>query len=370
MGKMKKVNDMYVWAKTNNVLLLSDFNADFWQPYLSNHNEYDRIFNRMYKTFIPFMQNKNDDISDITKDFMIDVKGVLTMNAKRYSEIYLVNVLPNDAYDVVNNYSITDKSKTTIKGTVNDTFGSRSDVTDNSIGSHSESTETAIGSVTNKSTEKLGERNDTSSTEYGLSTESTTSKIGAVINSSKEDLGGRKDSETSTFGSHTDTNTHDIAGFNSSDYSNSDITTNAIGSRSDNKSNTIGSQVNEYTNTNGEQNNSESLTKDAHTDSSLNNIGSQTNERTDINGGQNNTETKTYSDHTDIITFDKGSQSDIHSTDRTEESEFERKGNIGVKSAGQILQEHVDFWSMFEFYTFIFKDICKELLLTDDCLVD
>lgn len=278
MSKQKTVKDMYSWARQNNVNLLSDFNADFWQDYLKSPAEYDHIFTRMFRSFRYFLQEEGDDISLITTEFINDVKGVLTMNAKRYGELYQINVLSNDAYDIVNNYDIDERENTKVVGTNTDTFGARSDSTDDSTMEHQDTVNTTVGAVTD------------------------TLNVGEQISSDK----------------------NDIAGFNSSNYSDADLLTRTNGARIDS------------TNT----------------------------------SEQNNTEIRNYGKQDNLRTFDKGEQHDSHSNTNTVERTFVRTGNIGVKSAPQILGEHVEFWSVWQFYEMIFKDISKELLLVSDSATD
>lgn len=59
-----------------------------------------------------------------------------------------------------------------------------------------------------------------------------------------------------------------------------------------------------------------------------------------------------------------GAEYDTASEDYT----LTRKGNIGVVSAPDLLEKHTNFWTSFDFYSYIFKDICTELLEvnTDD----
>ena len=47
----------------------------------------------------------------------------------------------------------------------------------------------------------------------------------------------------------------------------------------------------------------------------------------------------------------------------TEEYTLTRKGNIGVQTGADILKRHYDFWRPYEFYSFIFGEIAKELLI-------
>lgn len=77
-------------------------------------------------------------------------------------------------------------------------------------------------------------------------------------------------------------------------------------------------------------------------------------QRTDVSGSR-----------TDNSTITKGSQSDNHSNDGTEQYTLKRNGNIGVRTITAMLQEHTDFWSKQEFYTYIFSQICADILLVN-----
>ena len=50
----------------------------------------------------------------------------------------------------------------------------------------------------------------------------------------------------------------------------------------------------------------------------------------------------------------------------TENYTLTRKGNIGVTAATDVMQKHVDFWSKFNFYHYVFGVIAKELLTVGD----
>lgn len=57
-----------------------------------------------------------------------------------------------------------------------------------------------------------------------------------------------------------------------------------------------------------------------------------------------------------------GSQSNTGSENYT----LIRKGNIGVTAATDVMQKHVDFWSKFNFYHYVFGVIARELLCVGD----
>lgn len=143
--------------------------------------------------------------------------------------------------------------------------------------------------------------------------ERETSKSDADIYGSRTDttedtLGEREDSVEDSLGARQDIVTDTVAGFNSSDFENADKRQVNTGTQSNSRSNTIGEQENSKT-------------------------------------------------------FVKGQQSDSHTGSGTEEYTLERKGNIGVKTVPQILDENKNFWDKWEFYMSIFRDINKELLL-------
>ena len=131
---------------------------------------------------------------------------------------------------------------------------------------------------------------------------------GARTDSIEETEGSRTESTSETEGSRTDDTTHKVAPYDSSDFNN-------------NTKDTLDK---------GQQINSGSLTK-----------------------GQQINETETT----------KGSQ--IDNLERTYEEDYtlHRKGNIGVMTVSDMLKKHKDFWDMWSFYEYIFKNICKELLL-------
>lgn len=187
----------------------------------------------------------------------------------------------------------------------------------------------------NRETEKsttdvYGQRNDSESDTIGERTDSKSESLGQRSDSKTETIGSRQDSANYTQGAQNNQTTIGIEGFNSSSFQDSDKTTDAIGQRIDSNTSTLGSQSNSESSTIGAQNNSSSST-----------IGSQTNAKS----------------------FTKGSQSDNHSDEGTETYTLTRKGNVGVKTSQEVMKEQKDFWTPYEFYTHIFRDIARELLM-------
>lgn len=103
------IGDIYNQNKTDNKMMLSPYPADFWKPYRDNHNYFDRRFKVMYKSFFPYDQEEAEGRESVSDDFRFDVYAHLLANDKRYSELFRVNVIPdNDAYSLTNNVDYTE----------------------------------------------------------------------------------------------------------------------------------------------------------------------------------------------------------------------------------------------------------------------
>ena len=49
---MKTINDLYKYAADNNLALLSEYDAEWWENYVTNSADYDTVFRRLYYSFI------------------------------------------------------------------------------------------------------------------------------------------------------------------------------------------------------------------------------------------------------------------------------------------------------------------------------
>ena len=250
---MKTTHEIYKYNKDNNLKMLSDYTSDFWEEYRTNHDKYDKVFDRMFMSFKYCFQNEEEEIVDIANNFREDVYNHLLMNDKKYSELFRIQVIPDTNYSLTDNYDVTETMDKNISDNNDNTYGARTD-------------------------------------------------------SVEETEGSRTDTSSDTEGSRSDETTHKVAPYDSSQFSNN---TQDILDK-------------------GQQINSGSLTK-----------------------GQQINETEST----------KGSQTD--SLERTYEEDYtlHRKGNIGVMTVSDMLKKHKDFWDMWSFYEYIFKEICKELLL-------
>lgn len=140
-----------------------------------------------------------------------------------------------------------------------------------------------------------------------------------------------------------------------------------------------GSEEND--NTYGQRLDSGSYTKGARQDGTTTNIGAQSNTKTESVSPYDSAE---YANHTrtvdslgareDGVSFNEGQQLDSSSNTKgsqtddlnktySEDYTLTRVGNIGVQTATDMIKKHKDFWDQWSFYEYIFKEICRELLL-------
>ena len=75
------------------------------------------------------------------------------------------------------------------------------------------------------------------------------------------------------------------------------------------------------------------------------------------------TETRNVGSRSDTLSHVHSAQNNSFERDDSTTYTLTRKGNIGVRTVTEILTQHKDMWSVWEFYTYIFKEICAELLL-------
>ena len=252
---LKTVKEMYESAVLKDTALLSTYGGDFWNEYIQNHKEYDRLFMRMFKSFIYLLQDGSESIDVVLTNFIEDVKLHLMVNSKKYSELYRTYVVSDNDYMLLDNYNVKETMSKQNSNEGSDVLGARNDVTNDTIGAITTNTTSTIGEQTNSEIKK-------------------------------------------------------VSPYDSNSFNNESGTDSNFGTRSD----------------------------------------------------SGNT---TTNEHTDNLTFTKGQQTDSHSNNSTESYELTRKGNIGVQTGADMLVKHDRFWNSYEFYTIIFKDICKELLLVD-----
>lgn len=145
MKKRFKVEELYKTAKQSNVALLPvNTNFSWWQEYENNTSIYDRYILDTFRNFYYWVVFNGSTPAEVLEDFKEAITSFLTMNQKRYSELYRLHVLPDSAYDIVNNYSVTENSTRTITEgarTDSDTaeLGAREDTGENKISAYNSS---------------------------------------------------------------------------------------------------------------------------------------------------------------------------------------------------------------------------------------
>lgn len=67
--------------------------------------------------------------------------------------------------------------------------------------------------------------------------------------------------------------------------------------------------------------------------------------------------------HNDVVSFTKGGQSSTSADSGTKDYTITRSGQIGTMTADDVLKKHNDFWTVYNFYMFVFDDICRNFLM-------
>lgn len=105
---MFNVKDMYGYSNTHHTPLLSNLDKPWWSEYIENFDEYDNVFKNLFKSFIYYDQELDDELANVTARFTKAVKDWLYMNDKRYDELWRVNVVNDNKYDILDNYNVTE----------------------------------------------------------------------------------------------------------------------------------------------------------------------------------------------------------------------------------------------------------------------
>lgn len=135
--------------------------------------------------------------------------------------------------------------------------------------------------------------------------------------------------------------------------------TNVYGSRTDDTTVVTGSRTDSSSIDTGNQNNTTTAKVSPYNNESFYNDSSAE----DVIGSRHDSTSTTKGAETDTTTAVKGSETDNLDNIGTENYTLTRKGNIGVQTATDMLDKHKKFWTVYEFYTMIFREIAKELLL-------
>ena len=295
---------MYKYSRDNDLKLLSDFDAAFWEEYKLNHARYDKVFSRLYSSFYYIHQEEDFTIDVVQSEFSEDVYNFLLINRKKYEELYRIYNISDDDYKFDNNFSIktTYSKDSTDSGTFN--YGGKTDSV----------------SVT----ETLGAREDSTNSSQNNSerTDSYNDTIGAGKTTVSNKTGKQDNSHVNT-----------VATYNDEDFYNKEKSSDLLGERVDESTENITERSNSGEKITG----SESIET-----SSTFSKGSQSNSNSSI------TEKSSYVDST--------------SNSSNENYTMEKSGLIGNKTSTSLIKEHENYWKLYEFYNRIFSDICSEFL--------
>ena len=156
---MIRIGDIYKANRTDNSKMLSDFtiagqDVDFWAEYRSNYARYDSVFNRMFNSFWPFMQ-QDMELSDAVSAFRDDVYNHLLINAKKYDELFRVQVIPDEDYSLINNYDMQEIMDKDITDNQDNEYGQRIDSGSFTKGSRTDSGTQTKGQQTDHNTESV-----------------------------------------------------------------------------------------------------------------------------------------------------------------------------------------------------------------------
>jgi hypothetical protein len=202
------IDTLYAYCKQNQQTLLPTEDFDFWEGYENNYEKFDRYFFQKFRAFKVLQEyGENTTITEMLSDWKQIVDAHLFINAKRYSELYRVQVLAADAYDVVNNYDVHEEYERDNTGTQSMNEGQRQDST--AYGAKQDTNN--YGQA--QRTEQYGARQDTNNTTLGTQTSNSTEKRSAFnsgltnVAGGEIENGSRQDSATLNTGAHTDTHT-------------------------------------------------------------------------------------------------------------------------------------------------------------------
>lgn len=192
---LKELNKKYeVWElvemtensnDTTYSYLLSDYqpgetDIDFWKLYRENHHEFDLAFATRYGSFRYFREKyytPSDDVSPLLL-FQDDVKRILTINQKKYGEMYRLEQLNDEDYGLFDNVNLKKTENVQDASIVSNTEGARSDSNSISNGARIDTNENQV-SAFNETTYQNANKDTTN---IGAQTNSETFSKGAQIN--------------------------------------------------------------------------------------------------------------------------------------------------------------------------------------------
>ena len=125
---MYRVIDLFKALETDETLFPTSTDFDFWDDvYGENASVYDREFARRYADFSYFDFMDSQTQEDTLADLSADVLSLLTINQKRYAEMYRIFLATDQQIPFDYNYDMTETfgatKTTTVYGSHTDTIG-------------------------------------------------------------------------------------------------------------------------------------------------------------------------------------------------------------------------------------------------------
>lgn len=108
---MRKVIDLYKGLTSGAKLLPTSTSFSWWESsYTANGAALDREFTRRYRNFkyYDFLEDKDTTLAESIADFKNDVLSILTLNQKKYAELYRIYTISDDDLPIAYNYDMTE----------------------------------------------------------------------------------------------------------------------------------------------------------------------------------------------------------------------------------------------------------------------
>lgn len=108
---MRRVIDLYKLLTGSARLLPTSTGFTWWEAsYTANAAALDREFARRYKSFkyFDFLEDKDTTDAQSLTDFRADVLSILTLNQKKYAELYRIYTITDEDMPITYNYDMTE----------------------------------------------------------------------------------------------------------------------------------------------------------------------------------------------------------------------------------------------------------------------
>lgn len=107
--KMHRIIDLYKSLPSGGKLLPVNTGFDFWDEiYPDNSAAYDREFTRRYAGFMYYDFLEAKEKADAITDLKADIVSILTINQKKYAEMYRIFLLSDEDMPITYNYDMTE----------------------------------------------------------------------------------------------------------------------------------------------------------------------------------------------------------------------------------------------------------------------